>query len=213
MIEKLGKRTIHALDDAGVLSPETILHHGIWLSEEDIERIRKGGASVSHNPESNMKTASGLSPVPELLAAGIAVGLGTDGPASNNNLDMFEEMDTAAKLHKLVRQDPTAMPATTVFEMATLGGAKALGLEARVGSIESGKLADIVIVGVDSPSLTPLYDVYSHLVYAIKGGHVETVMIDGRLVVQSGRVRTVDVGEVLERANSLKEKILESLER
>ena len=142
--EKLGKETIAALDDAGILTPGVVLHHSIWLSDEDIERIARGGAATSHNPESNMKTASGLARVPDLVAAGVTVGLGTDGPASNNNLDMFEEMDTAAKLHKLLREDPTVMPAKTVFELATLGGAKALGLEESIGSIEPGKLADIV---------------------------------------------------------------------
>ena len=212
MIEKLGKRTIHALDDAGILTKETILHHAIWLSDEDITRIKKGGAGTTHNPESNMKTASGLSPVPELLAAGISVGLGTDGAASNNNLDMFEEMDSAAKLHKLVRQDSTAMPAKTVFAMATIGGAKALGLGDRVGSLEAGKLADIVLIDIREPSLTPLYDVYSHLVYAIKGNHVDTVLVNGRVIVQGGRVRTVNTEEILEKAKAIQARIIESLE-
>ena len=212
MIEKLGKRTIPALDDAGVLTPGVILHHAIWLSDDDIQRIAMSGASVSHNPESNMKTASGLARVPELLAAGIAVGLGTDGAASNNNLDMFEEMDTAAKLHKLVREDPTAMPATTVFHMATMGGARALGIDDRVGSLEAGKLADIVLVDIRAPELTPLYDVYSHLVYAIKGGHVATVLVGGRVVVRDKDVVAVDESEVMEKANELKEQILRSLE-
>ena len=212
MIEKLGKRTIPALDDAGVLTPGVILHHAIWLSDDDIQRIAMSGASVSHNPESNMKTASGLARVPELLAAGIAVGLGTDGAASNNNLDMFEEMDTAAKLHKLVREDPRAMPTTTVFHLGTMGGARALGIDDRVGSLEAGKLADIVLVDVRAPELTPLYDVYSHLVYAIKGGHVATVLVGGRVVVRDKDVVAVDESEVMEKANELKEQILRSLE-
>ena len=159
-----------------------------------------------------MKTASGLSPVPELLAAGISVGLGTDGPASNNNLDMFEEMDSAAKLHKLMRKDSTAMPAKTVFAMATIGGAKALGLGDRIGSLEAGKLADIVLIDIREPSLTPLYDVYSHLVYAIKGNHVDTVLVNGRIVVQGGRVRTVNTEEILEKAKAIQARIIESLE-
>lgn len=212
MLEKLGKRTIPALDDAGVLTPGVILHHAIWLSDEDIARIARSGASTSHNPESNMKTASGLARVPELLGAGVPVGLGTDGPASNNNLDMFEEMDTAAKLHKLVREDPTAMPARTVFHMATVGGARALGLDDRLGSLEVGKLADIVLVDVRAPELTPLYDVYSHLVYAIKGGHVRTVLVGGDVVVRAGDVITVDEDGVMEKANELKRQILRSLE-
>jgi len=212
MIEKLGKRTIPALDDAGILTPGVILHHAIWLSDDDIQRIARSGASVSHNPESNMKTASGLARVPELIAAGIAVGLGTDGPASNNNLDMFEEMDTAAKLHKLVREDPTTMPAATVFHMATMGSAVALGIDDRVGSLEAGKLADIVLVDVRAPELTPLYDVYSHLVYAIKGRHVATVLVGGRVIVRDKDVVAIDESEVMEKANELKEQILRSLE-
>lgn len=150
--------------------------------------------------------------MPELLAAGIAVGLGTDGAASNNNLDMFEEMDTAAKIHKLVREDPTAMPATTVFHMATMGGARALGIDDRVGSLEAGKLADIVLVDIRAPELTPLYNVYSHLVFAIKGGHVATVLVGGRVIVRDKDVVTVDEAEVMQKANELKEQILRSLE-
>jgi 5-methylthioadenosine/S-adenosylhomocysteine deaminase len=211
--EKLGKRTIDALADAGFLGPRTILHHAIWLSEEDIRTIARHGASTSHNPESNMKTASGVSPVTDLLAAGVAVGLGTDGPASNNNLDMFEEMDTAAKLHKLVREDATAMPAKTVFRMATLGGAKALGIDDRVGSLEPGKLADVVLIDARAPELTPLYDVYSHLVYAVKGGNVATVVVNGKIVVRNRRMETVDEAEVLAKAREFKDRILESLGR
>ena len=213
MIEKIGKRTIDALAEAGVLGPRTILHHAIWLSEEDVRTIARHGASTSHNPESNMKTASGVSPVPDLLAAGVAVGLGTDGPASNNNLDMFEEMDTAAKVHKLFREDPTVMPARTVFEMATRGGAKALGLGDRIGSIEVGKRADLVLIDLSAPELHPLYDVYSHLVYAVKGAHVRTVVVDGRVIVKDRKITTVDVDEVLQRVAKIRASILASLAR
>jgi 5-methylthioadenosine/S-adenosylhomocysteine deaminase len=213
VMAKLGKRTIDALADAGVLGPGTILHHAVWLSDEDIRTIARHRASVSHNPESNMKTASGLARVPELLAAGIAVGLGTDGAASNNNLDMFEEMDTAAKVHKLFRNDPTVLPAKTVFEMATLGGARALGLEDRVGSLEAGKLADVVLVDARHPSLVPLYDVYSHLVYAVKGGDVETVVVNGRIILRDRKMTTVDENEVLQKAREMKTRILKSLAR
>ncbi len=213
MVQRIGKRTIDALAGAGILGPGTILHHAIWLSEGDIRTIARLGASTSHNPESNMKTASGVSPVPDLLAAGVAVGLGTDGPASNNNLDMFEEMDTAAKLHKLVRADPTTMPAKAVFHMATLGGAKALGLGDRIGSLEVGKLADVVLIDTRVPELTPLYDVYSHLVYAAKGANVTTVVVNGKVVVRNRRMETVSEAEVLAKARELKERILKSLER
>lgn len=213
IVAKLGKRTIEALADAGVLGPGTILHHAIWLSDEEIQLIAKSGASTSHNPESNMKTASGVARVPDLLAAGVAVGLGTDGPASNNNLDLFEEMDTAAKLHKVVRSDPTVMPAKTVFHMATLGGAKALGIDDRVGSLEAGKLADVVLVDARVPELTPIYDVYSHLVYAAKGGNVSTVVVNGKVIVENHHVITVDENEVLAKAREWKRRIVESLSR
>lgn len=206
-----GMGAIAALGSIGALGEGTLLHHAIWLSDDDIAAIARSGASVSHNPESNMKTAAGVSPVPKLLAAGVAVGLGTDGPASNNNLDLFEEMDTAAKLHKLVDEDATAMPALTVFRMATMGGARALGLADRIGSIESGKRADIVLIDLDRPELTPMYDVYSHLVYAIKAGHVDTVLIDGRIVVSGGRVRTVDAAQAMARARALQSSIRERL--
>lgn len=211
MMEKLSKRTIPALHDAGVLAPGTILHHSIWLDANDIALIAGSGASISHNPESNMKTASGIAKIPELLAAGIAVGLGTDGAASNNNLDMFEEMDSAAKLHKIMRMDPTALPATTVFEMATLGSAKALGLDDRIGSLEVGKLADVVLVDASSPELTPMYNVYSHLVYAVKAGNVRTVIVNGKIVVRDREVTTVDTEAVLKKAREFKKKIWESL--
>jgi 5-methylthioadenosine/S-adenosylhomocysteine deaminase len=211
--EKLGKETIPALDDAGLLSPDVILHHSVWLSDEDITRIAKSGATVSHNPESNMKTASGVARIPDLLAAGVTVGLGTDGPASNNNLDMFEEMDTAAKLHKLVRRDPTVMPAQTVFEMATLGGAKALGLGDQIGSIEAGKLADLVMIDTRVPGLTPLYDVYSQLVYAIKGERVRHVVVGGKVVVRDQKMTTLDVDQILARARELQKQVLKSLEK
>jgi 5-methylthioadenosine/S-adenosylhomocysteine deaminase len=211
--EKLGKTTISALDDAGLLGPGVILHHTITLTDDDIARMARSSVGASHNPESNMKGASGLARVPEMLSAGLSVGLGTDGPASNNNLDLFEEMDTAAKVHKLVRNDPTVMPAREVFRMATIGGALALGLGDRIGSIEPGKEADLVLIDTRIPELTPLYDVYSHLVYAVKGAHVRTVLIGGRVVVKDRVMTTVDVGEVMARSREIQKRILKSLGR
>ena len=139
------------------------------------------------------------------------MGLGTDGAASNNNLDLFEEMDTAAKTHKLFRKDPTVLPAKMVFEMATLGGAKVLGLSDRIGSLEPGKLADVVLVDIERPELTPMYDVYSHLVYAIKAAHVDTVIVNGRVVLRNRKMLTVDTTEILRKANIFKEQIVKSL--
>jgi 5-methylthioadenosine/S-adenosylhomocysteine deaminase len=205
--DKLGKKTIEALDDAGLLGPRVLLAHGVWLSDEDIRRVAQSGAGISHNPESNMKTASGVARVPELLEAGIPVGLGTDGPASNNNLDLFEEMDTAAKLHKLVQDDPTVLPAREVFAMATKGGARALGMEDEIGSIEIGKRADLALIDMRQPELTPLYDVYSQLVYATKGAQVDTVIVNGRIVLEDRQMRTLDAAEVLKQARRIQAQI------
>ena len=209
--EKMGTTTITALERAGVLGPGIILHHAITVTPADIQTLARYGVGTSHNPESNMKGASGLSPVPDLLAAGVHVGLGTDGQASNNNLDLFEEMDTAAKVHKLYREDPTVMPAPVVFRMATIGAAEALGLADNIGSLEPGKLADIVLIDVDRPELTPLYDVYSQLVYAIKGPFVTSVLVGGRFVVRDHRVLTLDVDEVMAKTLELQQRIGESL--
>jgi 5-methylthioadenosine/S-adenosylhomocysteine deaminase len=208
---KYGETAATLLEERGLLGPGMILHHAITLSDADVALLAGRGVAVSHNPESNMKGASGLARVPDLLARGVVVGLGTDGPASNNNLDLFEEMDTAAKVHKLVRSDPTVMPAKEVFRMATRGGAKALGLEAIVGSLESGKRADVVLVDVRVPELTPLYDVFSHLVYAVKGAHVRTVVVDGKVVVRDRKMTTLDENKVMEKAREIQKRIRESL--
>ena len=209
--QKMGMTTVPALEEAGVLGPGMILHHVITLTDEDIATLARHGVGTSHSPESAMKGASGLARPSDLLAAGVAVGLGTDGPASNNNLDMFEEMDTAAKVHKLYREDPTVMPAATVFRMATIGAAEALGLSDDIGSLERGKLADIVLIDLDRPELTPLYDVYSHLVYTIKGPHVSSVLVGGKFVVRDRQVLTLDVEEVMGKAREIQQRIGESL--
>ena len=199
--ELTGMGVVEALESIGALRPGTVLAHSIYLSDEDIERIAAGGAGVSHNPQSNLKLGiPRAAPVVELLAAGIPVGLGTDGAASNNDLDLFDEMDTAAKLHKFTNADPTALPAETVFRMATMGGARVLNLHDRIGSLEPGKRADIVLLDARRAGLTPLYNVYSHLVYAARGSDVSTVLVNGRVVVGNGRVLTVDEAEVMERA-------------
>lgn len=210
--KRCGDTSVRVLEKAGVLGPKVLLHHGITLTPDDMKLVAERGAAVSHNPESNMKGASGVADVAGLLAAGVDVGLGTDGGAGNNNLDMFEEMDTCAKLHKLMAREPTAMPAKQVVWLATQGGARALGLGDRVGSLEVGKLADVVLVDVRAPELTPLYDVYSQLVYAIKGAHVRTVYVGGRLVVEDRDMKTLDVDEVVRKARAIQAKILASLE-
>ena len=209
-----GMGVIEALESIGALRPGTVLAHGIYLSEEDIARIAAGGAGISHNPESNLKLGiQRAAPVVEALAAGIPVGVGTDGAGSNNNLDLFDEMDTVAKLHKFTNGDPTALPAETVFRMATMGGARVLDLHDRIGSLEAGKLADIVLLDTRRAGLTPLYDVYSHLVYAARGSDVSTVLVNGRIVVRDGQVLTVDETEAMARARAFADRVREVVQR
>ncbi len=205
--ERLGATALAALEQAGLLGPGVLVHHAITASDADVRLLARRGVAVSHNLESNMKVGAGLFRLPEMMAAGVAVGLGTDGAASNNNLDLFEEMDSVAKVHKLFRRDPTLLPAREVFRLATLGGARALGLADRVGSIEKGKLADLVLLDASSPEATPLHDVYSQLVYALKGASVRTVLVAGRVVVRDRRVTTVDEAEVLARARAIAARI------
>jgi 5-methylthioadenosine/S-adenosylhomocysteine deaminase len=159
--------------------------------------------NVVHNPESNMKLASGFAPVPRLIEKGVTVGLGTDGCASNNNLDLFSEMDSAAKMHKVNTLDPTVMDARTVLRMATVEGAKALGMGDIIGSIEEGKKADIIVVDIHKPHLTPMYHPYSHLVYAARGSDVSHSIINGRLVMKEARITTMDQEWIMAQARKL----------
>ncbi len=208
--ELTGMGVVEALESIGALRPGTVLAHSVYLRDEDIARIAAGGAGIAHNPQSNMKLGrSRAAPIVEALAAGIPVGLGTDGAAANNDLDLFDEMDTAAKLHKFVMADPTALPAETVFRLATMGGARVLDLDDEVGSLEPGKRADIVLVDTRRAGLTPLYNVYSHLVYATRGSDVSTVLVNGRVVVRDHEVLTVSETEVVERARAFREQVLE----
>jgi 5-methylthioadenosine/S-adenosylhomocysteine deaminase len=185
------------LESLGILDDRTLLVHAVAVDRHDLEIIQKSNASVVHVPESNMKLASGVSPVPDMLALGIPVALGTDGSASNNDLDMFGEMGSAARIHKVIRKDPTVMSAATVLRMATCEGARALGLGDVTGSLEPGKKADLIVVDMRKPHLTPMYNPPSHLVYSAKGSDVRDVMVDGRMVVEKGRLLTVDVENLL----------------
>lgn len=203
MRERYGKTAVRHLADIGALSPRLLACHCVVLTDADIELLARFDVKVSHNPESNMKLASGIAPVPALMTAGVCVGLGTDGCTSNNNLDLFEEMDTAAKLHKVAKLDPTVMDAVTVLKMATTDAAKALGLSAVTGSLEPGKKADVILIDTRKPHLTPLYNPYSHLVYAARGDDVDTVIINGRVVVENRRLRTVDVEAVMADVNRI----------
>ncbi len=212
--EANGMGVVEALASVGALRRGTVLAHAVYLSDEDIATIASSGAGTAHNPQSNMKLGiPQAAPVALALAAGVPVGLGTDGPASNNDLDLFGEMDAAAKLHKFVSGDPSVLPAETVFRMATMGGARALGLDDRIGSLEPGKQADIVLLDPRRAGLTPLYAVYSHLVYAADGSDVTTVLVNGRIVVQDGRVLTVDEDEAMRQARGFGDHVREVVER
>lgn len=206
--KKYGKRPVEHLDSIGFLGPEVLAAHCIWLTEKEIAVIRKQGVKPVHNPVSNMKTASGVAPVPEMLAAGIPVALGTDGAASNNSLDMFSEMKFAALLSKAHKLDPTALPAQVVLEMATINGAITLGLQDKIGSLEVGKKADIVMVDMKKPHLAPLHNVISHLVYSAVGGDVDTVVVDGKVLMRERRVLTLDEVKVLEETQKAADDLL-----
>jgi 5-methylthioadenosine/S-adenosylhomocysteine deaminase len=199
--KRYGKRPFEHLLSLGILGKHLIADHCVHVNGNDIEIMTEYGVKAVDNPESNMKLASGISPVPEMLAKGVTVGLGTDGCASNNNLDLFGEMDMAAKVHKVKDMDPTVMNAVQVMRMATIGGAKVLGMEDITGSLECGKRADVIVVETNRPHLTPMYNPFSHLVYAARGNDVRHSIIDGRLVMKDRKLLTLDVVEVIQRAN------------
>ncbi|MGP8154494.1 MAG: amidohydrolase [Smithella sp.] len=211
--EKFGKSAVSFLKDIGYLDEHLIAFHCVSFTEEDIDLFASHSCKISHNPSSNMKLASGVAPVPEMLKAGITVGLGTDGCASNNNLDIIKEMSMAAKLHKVARLDPTVMDAQTVVRMATIEGAKALGMGGKIGSLEAGKKADIIIIGLNEPHLTPLYNEYSHLVYAMSGADVDTVLINGKIVMENRQLLTINETEVMQKVREIAVKIKQSLRK
>jgi len=205
--KRYGKRPALHLKDLGLLGPHLILDHCVHVSESEIELLAEHKVSVIHNPESNMKLASGIAPVPEMIEKGITVGLGTDGCASNNNLDLFGEMGMAAKLHKAAKLDPTVMDAQTLVRMATIKGSRALGLDKVTGSLEAGKRADLIVIDPHKPHLTPLYNPYSHLVYSARGHDVKHSIIDGQLVMEDRRLYTLDVEAIIERSKEKSRKV------
>ncbi len=205
--EKHGMSPTAWLDSLGFLRADVVAAHCVWLTDDDIAIMKRAGAAISHNPESNMKLASGVAPIPKCLAAGITVGLGTDGAASNNDLDMFEAMRQTAFLHKLALRDPRAMPAITVLEMATIGGARALGLDKRIGSLEAGKRADLIVVAMNGARQTPMYNPVSHLVYVARGDDVRTTVVNGQVLMRDRQMRTLDERVVLADARALAKKV------
>jgi 5-methylthioadenosine/S-adenosylhomocysteine deaminase len=195
----------------GLLGPSLVAAHCVRMDDEEIGLLRESGVGVVHCPESNMKLASGIAPVAKMLAAGIRLGLGTDGAASNNDLDMLGEMGSAARLHKVAGLDPTAAPARAVLRMATIGGAEALHMEERIGSLEAGKRADVIVVDLSGPNAIPLFDPASHLVYSARSDAVQTVVVEGKILMERRRVKTIDVETVRRAAARFGRKIRAAL--
>jgi len=196
IVARYGRTPARHLAELGVLDGRLIAAHCVWVDAEEIELLAARQTGIVHCPRSNLKLASGIAPVPDLLRAGALVGLGTDGAASNNELDLLSEIQVAALIHKGVRLDPLAVPARAALEMATIGGARALKLDHLIGSLEAGKRADLIIVDLDENNLVPLYDPVSHLAYAVAAADVRTVVINGRIVLDDDKLLTLDEAEV-----------------
>jgi 5-methylthioadenosine/S-adenosylhomocysteine deaminase len=210
-IKAKGASPVDYLERIGFLNERVIAAHMVWPQAGETEILKRRRVGIVHNPQSNMKLASGVAPVPRMLDEGILLGLGTDGAASNNDLNMWEEMDTAAKLHKVFSGDPKVISAQQAFELATIRGAAALHLEKEIGSLEKGKRADIVILERDALNQIPLYNVYSDLVYATKASDVETVIINGRLVMRNRRLLTLNETAIKNGARIFRDRIIKSL--
>ena len=212
--QKRGMTPTRTLESLGVLNGRTVGAHGIWLDDADIAILAKHGTGLAHCPSSNMKLASGVARVQDILNSGIAMGLGTDGFAgSNDDADLMKEMSLASKLQKITRMDPESLPAERALEMATILGARALGLEKEIGSIETGKKADLILIRTDSPRAVPMYNVYSAVVYSLKAADVSDVMVNGKRIVQDHHMLTLNAKEVMAKASEYREKIITSLEK
>jgi 5-methylthioadenosine/S-adenosylhomocysteine deaminase len=208
--EKHGLSPVQYLDSLGILNENTLAVHVIWVDKQDMDILAQRHVGLSVTTESEMKLASGVAPVPEFLKRELTVGIGTDGCASNNNLDMFEEMDFLAKLHKVIHLDPVALEARQVLMLATRGGAAAIGLGDRIGSLEAGKAADLLVIDTHKPHLIPMYDPASHLVYSANGSDVRDVIIDGKVVVKDRVLITMEIDAVMETLKRLTREIASS---
>jgi 5-methylthioadenosine/S-adenosylhomocysteine deaminase len=207
-----GMSPVQYLEKIGVLGPDIVAAHCIFVDEADRKLLAERGTGCVHNPSSNMMIASGVSRVPEMRAAGVAVGLGTDGPAgSNNDLDLMEEIDLAAKLAKISKMDPLALGAKDVVAMATIDGARAVHMDKEIGSLEAGKKADLLLISLNEPNAVPMYDIYAEIAYSLKGSDVDTVVIGGRLVMRDRKLLTVDEPAVLEKARDYGNAVKKSL--
>lgn len=200
------------LESIGFWGPKTVAAHGVWVTDEDIAVLKRHNVGLSHNPESNMKLASGAAPVLKYLAAGVNLSLGTDGAASNNDLDMFEAMRQASFLAKLSSGSPTAVPAQVALDLATIGGAKALALDRLTGSLEAGKRADLITVSMNAARQTPLYDAVSHLVYVTRGDDVRNTIVNGKVLMRDRKLTTLNETEVLTQARALAQKVRDAVQ-
>ncbi len=205
--KRYGKRPVEHLDSIGFLSERVTAAHCVWLTDREIEILAEKKVGVIHCIESNLKLASGIAPLPKMLNAGVKVAFGTDGAASNNDLNILGEMSTAAKVHKAVSMDATVVDSKTALKMATLNGAEILGLGDITGSIKAGKKADLVIARLDRPHVTPLYDVFSHITYCMRPEDIDTVMVNGKIAVDKGRATTLDEQEVIGKSKAWQKKI------
>jgi len=207
IMKRSGKRPVHYLDHAGLLDRSLIAAHGVHLDADEMERLAETGVKVVHVPESNMKLGSGMARTVLMMRTGITVGLGTDGCASNNDLDLLCEMETAAKLAKVFDLDPLSLDAKTALGLATTGGAAVMGLESEIGTLETGKRADMIVVDLNKPHLCPVYDPVSTLVYSANGSDVRDVIVNGRVLMRERKFMTIDADEVMGRVREIGKKI------
>lgn len=207
--ERYGVTPVAHLQRLGVLNDRVLAAHCVKLSAEDMDALAEKNVKVSHCVESNMKLASGAAPIPDLLKRGVTISIGTDGPASNNDVDMFAEMSSVAKMHKVVTGDPTVMDAETTLYCGTMGGAAALNAAGLIGSLETGKKADLIVLNLDQPHLVPLYNIPSHLIYTARGADVIHSVIDGKIVMKDRELTTLDEKEVVSKMNELRNKVLQ----
>jgi 5-methylthioadenosine/S-adenosylhomocysteine deaminase len=210
-IDKHGIQEIEYANKLGLLGQDMISAHCVWASDKEIEILAKTESTCAHNPESNMYLGSGIAPIPEMMEKGVNVSLATDGPASNNNLDMFEAMRFAALLHKVKKLDPTIVTATDVLRMATINGARAINAEDNLGSLEKGKLADVVLIDLKRLNTTPTYDIISNLVYCATGDNVDTVIVDGKVLLRKGEFTELNSLEIIEKTQKIAERIKEEI--
>lgn len=213
MAKTYNSRPAEYLEKINFLSPRVLAAHVIHVNDKEIAMLKRLDVGIAHCPQSNMKLASGAAPVPAMIKAGARLGLGTDGAASNHDLSLWEEIDTAAKLHKLISGDPTVVPAEQALAMATIGGARALHMEEKIGSIEIGKLADLIIVDLSAPHLVPMYNLYSHLVYAAKASDVSDTIVSGRVLMRNRRLLTINEESVKAVARKYQKQVSQSLKQ